>query len=71
MTRPAWIDRARDGIGSADAGFFERFSPPEGGGRRSSVLILFGPHEAGGEDVVLTQRAHTLRSQPGDISFPG
>ena len=34
-------------------------------------MILFGPAEGGGEDVVLTERAHTLRTQPGDISFPG
>ena len=71
MTRPAWIDRAREAISAADSGYFERFSPPEEGGRQSSVLILFGPHDGGGEDVVLTQRAHTLRSQPGDVSFPG
>ena len=33
--------------------------------------MLFGPAPGGGEDVVLTERAHTLRTQPGDISFPG
>ncbi|MFC8503347.1 NUDIX hydrolase [Pedococcus sp. NPDC057267] len=71
MTRPVWIDRARDAISAAESDYFERFSPPEEGGRQSSVLILFGPHDGGGEDVVLTERAHTLRSQPGDVSFPG
>jgi 8-oxo-dGTP pyrophosphatase MutT (NUDIX family) len=69
--RPAWLDRARHGIESADRGFFEQFAPPPQGGRRSSVLILFGPTPGGGEDVVLTERAHTMRSQPGHISFPG
>jgi 8-oxo-dGTP pyrophosphatase MutT (NUDIX family) len=69
--RPAWLDRARHGIESADRGFFEQFAPPPQGGRRSSVLILFGPAPGGGEDVVLTERSHTMRSQPGHISFPG
>jgi 8-oxo-dGTP pyrophosphatase MutT (NUDIX family) len=69
--RPAWVDQARHTIEGADQGFFEQFAPPRGGGRRSSVLILFGSSPGGGEDVVLTERAHTLRTQPGDISFPG
>jgi len=33
--------------------------------------MLFGPDPRGGEDVVLTERAHTLRSHPGQVSFPG
>jgi 8-oxo-dGTP pyrophosphatase MutT (NUDIX family) len=69
--RPAWLDLARQRIEAADDGFFTRLAPPAGGGRRSSVLMLFGPAPGGGEDVVLTERAHTLRTQPGDISFPG
>lgn len=71
LARPAWLDRAREQIEAADAGFFRQFAPPPEGGQRSSVLILVGPAEGGGEDVVLTERAHSLRSQPGDISFPG
>ena len=69
--RPAWLDQARDAIAAADDGFFAQFAPPPQGGRRSSVMLLFGPDERGGEDVVLTERAHTLRTQPGDISVPG
>ena len=72
MSRPAWIDHALAAIEAADDGYFTRFAPPDdGSGRRSAVMMLFGPAEDGGEDVVLTERAHTLRSQPGDISFPG
>ena len=71
LARPAWLDRARDAIAAADQGYFETFAPPPEGGRRSSVMILFGPAEGGGEDVVLTERAHTMRTQPGDVSFPG
>jgi 8-oxo-dGTP pyrophosphatase MutT (NUDIX family) len=33
--------------------------------------MLFGPDPSGGEDVVLTERAHTLRAHPGQVSFPG
>jgi 8-oxo-dGTP pyrophosphatase MutT (NUDIX family) len=69
--RPAWLTRAHDGIRGAGEGFFAQFAPPPEGGRQSSVLLLFAPSPGGGEDVVLTERAHTLRSQPGDISFPG
>lgn len=69
--RPEWLGRlaAREDV--ADHEWFTTYAPPEGEGRQSAVLILFGPDEAGGEDVVLTERAHTLRSHPGQISFPG
>ena len=50
---------------------FSPFLPPAGGGRRASaVLILFGP-SPGGPEVILTVRARTLRSHPGQVSFPG
>ncbi len=35
------------------------------------MLMLYGPHPGGGEDVVLTQRAAHLRSHAGQVSFPG
>ena len=69
--RPAWLERAAAAVEAADEGFFAQFAPPSTGGVHSSVLLLFGPAEGGGEDVVLTERAHTLRSQPGQVSFPG
>ena len=60
-------------------------APPPEGGRRSAVLLLFGDEpgsdaspDAGldggrpaGFDVLLTERAHTLRSHAGQMSFPG
>lgn len=49
-----------------------RFPAPVGGNvRRSAVLMLFGPRDAGGEDIVLTERADTLRKHAGQVSFPG
>jgi 8-oxo-dGTP pyrophosphatase MutT (NUDIX family) len=51
--------------------FFSRFLPPDEGGRQSAVLILFGPGVDGEEDVVLTERSHSMRSHAGQVSFPG
>ncbi|MFJ1595462.1 NUDIX hydrolase [Streptomyces sp. NPDC088261] len=48
-----------------------RFLPPKsGGGRQSAVLILFGEGEHGPE-LLLMERAGSLRSHPGQPSFPG
>ena len=33
--------------------------------------MLFGQDPRGGEDVVLTERAHTMRSHAAQVSFPG
>lgn len=46
------------------------FRVPETGGRRSAILLLFGegPH---GPDVLLIERARTLRSHAGQPAFPG
>jgi 8-oxo-dGTP pyrophosphatase MutT (NUDIX family) len=38
--------------------------------RRSAVLMLFGEGESGPE-LLLTERAHHMRSHPGQVSFPG
>ena len=46
-------------------------SLPPASGRASAVLMLFGPRVGGGEDVVLTERAATLRKHAGQVSFPG
>ena len=69
--RPAWMARLQNALEYPDPEYFDRFQPPEEGGRESAVLMLFAPSDAGGEDVVLTERAHHLRSHPGQVSFPG
>jgi 8-oxo-dGTP pyrophosphatase MutT (NUDIX family) len=58
-------------LGDHGPGFFSRFLPPDDGGRPSAVLILFGPDAGGGQDVVLTERSHSMRSHAGQVSFPG
>nr|WP_035936783.1 CoA pyrophosphatase [Knoellia aerolata] len=50
---------------------FEIFAPPVDPERRSAVLVLFGPTDDGGVDVVLTARSRDLRAHPGQVSFPG
>ena len=42
------------------------------GARQSAVLLLFSDGQDGsGPDVLLTERARTLRSHAGQVSFPG
>jgi 8-oxo-dGTP pyrophosphatase MutT (NUDIX family) len=69
--QPAWIGHLVRQLGLQDPGFFSRFLPPDEGGRPSAVLILFGPNAEGGQDVVLTERSHSMRSHAGQVSFPG
>lgn len=48
-----------------------RFVPPEdAAAREGAVLVLFGEGPAG-PDLLLTERAHDMRSHPGQVSFPG
>lgn len=44
-------------------------SPPRSA-KPAAVLMLFGEGDAG-PDLLITERAHTLRSHPGQLSFPG
>lgn len=73
-TVPAWLRRVGD-TAHDDIGLVQRTAHlPHG--RASAVLMLFGPGPdssgaAGGATVVLTERAHSLRQHPGQVSFPG
>ncbi|MGP4109395.1 NUDIX hydrolase [Streptomyces sp. 4N509B] len=46
------------------------FLPPPDGGRPSAVLVLFG-EGVDGPEVLLLQRASSLRAHAGQCSFPG
>ena len=50
-----------------------RGSPPmpADGGRRSAVLIHVAGRDLGSAQLVLEERGHGLRSQPGQFSLPG
>jgi 8-oxo-dGTP pyrophosphatase MutT (NUDIX family) len=68
---PEWLHPIRDGAATITAADISRFVPPEGSAaRKGAVLMLFGegPH---GPDLLLTERAHDMRSHPGQVSFPG
>ena len=68
---PDWLVPVRDGAAAISADQLTRFTPPPGGDARTgAVLMLFGEGERGGE-LLLTERAHDMRSHPGQVSFPG
>ncbi|MDQ4118842.1 MAG: CoA pyrophosphatase [Actinomycetota bacterium] len=50
--------------------FGARRIPTAGSGRQAAVLMLFAD-EDGSPDVLLTERASTLRAHAGQVSFPG
>lgn len=67
---PAWLARVlRAGQADELRGTWQ--ARTKVGARDSAVLMLFGPSAEGGEDVVLTERAATLRKHAGQVSFPG
>jgi 8-oxo-dGTP pyrophosphatase MutT (NUDIX family) len=68
---PAWLEPVREAAESITGEDLTRFLPPEDADvRRGAVLMLFGEGAAGGE-LLLTERAHHMRSHPGQVSFPG
>lgn len=67
---PTWLEPVRDVARRARPGDFSRALPPDGGGRASAVLLLFG-EGVHGPDILLIERAHTLRSHAGQPAFPG
>ena len=68
---PDWLEPVRAGAASISADDLTRFTPPPGGNARpGAVLMLFGEGARGGE-LLLTERAHDMRSHPGQVSFPG
>lgn len=71
MTIPDWLVPIRDGALTIRGEDLTRFLPPEDSDARpGAVLMLFG-EGPNGPDLLLTERAHTMRSHPGQVSFPG
>lgn len=70
MTVPAWLAPLVAALPHVTGEQLSRFTPPAAGGRHSAVLVLFG--EGGdGPDVLLIERAKTMRSHAGQPAFPG
>ena len=68
---PEWLRPLKEGADSITVHDLTAFLPPgDAEPRRGAVLMLFGEGESG-PDVLLTERAHHMRSHPGQVSFPG
>ncbi|WP_214368360.1 NUDIX hydrolase [Pseudonocardia sp. H11422] len=68
---PGWLQPLLHGVDGVDAAILSRHRiPPPAGGRRAAVLMLFG-ESPDGPDVLLMERAGTLRNHAGQVSFPG
>jgi 8-oxo-dGTP pyrophosphatase MutT (NUDIX family) len=68
---PDWLEPVRRAATAITAEELTRFVPPEGAQtRQGAVLMLFGEGDHG-PDLLLTERAHDMRSHPGQVSFPG
>jgi 8-oxo-dGTP pyrophosphatase MutT (NUDIX family) len=73
---PAWFEPLLSRVASCRAEDFSTLRPPSRGGRPSAVLVLFGESEAsadtpGGPDLLVLQRAATMRNHAGQPAFPG
>ena len=69
-----WLKPLVDQLTDIDPERLSRFLPPEdGSGRFSAVLMLFASasDDPADGDVLLIERAATLRSHAGQVAFPG
>ena len=69
---PDWLRPVETAARSITVHDLTRFMVPgdADGVRRSAVLMLFG-EGPDGPDLLLTERAHHMRSHPGQVSVPG
>jgi 8-oxo-dGTP pyrophosphatase MutT (NUDIX family) len=77
---PDWMRTLAGAVAAVPVEKVSRFTPPPEGGRAASVLMLFGTDAPApdpsdgvvpGPDVLLLERASTLRSHAGQPAFPG
>ncbi len=69
---PSWLRPLLHGVRDVDAVRLSQHripAPPTA--RPASVLIAFGEDPAHGPDVLLVERASTLRDHAGQVAFPG
>jgi 8-oxo-dGTP pyrophosphatase MutT (NUDIX family) len=65
---PDWLEPVARAAREITADDLTRFVAPEDAvTRRGAVLLLFGADR----DLLLTERAHDMRSHPAQVSFPG
>lgn len=70
MSVPPWLEVLAAALPTVAGEYFTRHLPPPKGGRDSAVLVLFG-EGPDGPDLLLIERAATLRSHAGQPAFPG
>lgn len=69
---PDWLEPLLTRLQDAEAGDFTRLPTPDGQGQRqSAVLVLFGEQPDSGPDILVLQRAATMRNHAGQPAFPG
>lgn len=78
---PTWLAPVVEAASTITAGELTRFVPPPGSdARRGAVLMVFADRDddpsapddlAHRGELLLTERAHHMRSHPGQVSFPG
>ncbi|HYJ70074.1 MAG TPA: CoA pyrophosphatase [Nocardioidaceae bacterium] len=68
---PGWLHPVVDASRSITVHELSRWAPaPPEAARPAAVLMLFGESEAG-PDLLFIERAHDMRSHPGQLAFPG
>jgi 8-oxo-dGTP pyrophosphatase MutT (NUDIX family) len=67
---PGWFEPLRTRVHESDATTWTRLPTPADG-RASAVLVLLGETDHDGPDVLILQRAATMRSHAGQPAFPG
>ena len=67
---PPWLTTLAAALPGVRTSDLTRFAPPAEGGRPAAVLVLFG-QGADGPDLLLIERATTMRSHAGQPAFPG
>lgn len=68
---PAWWEPLLTRVGTARTEDFTTLRPPADGGRASAVLVLLGEQRPGEPDLLVLQRAATMRNHAGQPAFPG
>ena len=68
---PEWAERIGAAARTATVADLSSIAVPATGGRDSAVLLLLGEQDGDGPDVLLIERATTLRSHAGQPAFPG
>ena len=73
---PSWFEPLLSRVGESRTRDFTPLRTPANGGRPSAVLVLLGESEPaadtpGGPDLLVLQRAATMRNHAGQPAFPG